>query len=111
MVITMITVGMVQMAAHQVVDVVAVWNGFMTAARPMHVTRIVPAAPVFRRAAIGIRRRYLNEMFVNVAVVRVMQVSVVQIVDVVAVLYCGMSAIGPVYVRMIGVMWFVAGCH
>ena len=42
MVVAVITVGMMQMPVDQVIDVVAVWHRFMTAARAVDMRCVVP---------------------------------------------------------------------
>jgi hypothetical protein len=50
----MIAMRVMQMAIHQVADMVAVGHGLMTATRAMHVAFFVAPAVVVRRAAIGV---------------------------------------------------------
>lgn len=100
----MVSVRMMQMPIDEIVDVIAVRHRVVPASRPVHVPRLVPATTVLRRAAVGIALRHLDHVLVDVILVRVMQMTVVQIVDVIAVPHGGVSAAGPVLVRVIGVV-------
>ena len=93
---------MVQVPADEVVDVVAVRNLFVTAAGLMHVRDLMLAAGVLGRAVRRIGRADLQDMLVDVVAVRVMQMPVVQVVEVVAVLDRRVPAIGSV---LVGVVW------
>ncbi len=54
MIVAMITMGVVEVAIHQVVDVIAVRHHLMAAARAMYMIWRVPRAVMIRRATIGI---------------------------------------------------------
>jgi hypothetical protein len=98
----MLAVGVVEVIADQVVDVIAVRHGLMTAALAVRVIGGVAAAVVLLRAAIGARVVDLEDVLVDVTVVRMVQVTVVQVVDVIAVLDAGMAAARAVAVWVIG---------
>jgi hypothetical protein len=72
----------VQVAQHQVVDVVAVRHRVVAARRAVDVLGGVAGARVGRRAFVGIRRRHFDGSLVDVAVVIAVQVTVVQVVGV-----------------------------
>jgi hypothetical protein len=59
---------------------------------------------MLRRAAVGIARGNLDHMLIDMIAVGVMQVPVVNVVDVVAVAHGRMAAIGPVLMRVIGMV-------
>lgn len=101
-VIAMTIVRVVQVAVDQVADVVSVRNGFVTAARPVHVIGRMTAANVSRSAAVGILSGYFNGVMLDGATVfLVVQMSIVQIVDVVAVLDGGVAAAFTVVVVVV----------
>lgn len=54
MVIAMVSMGVVEMAIHEIVDMIAVRYGFVTAARPMHMPRLMARTSVIRRASVRI---------------------------------------------------------
>jgi hypothetical protein len=78
----MIAMRMVQVAVHQVVDMVAVRNLRMAAVWPVDVALFVPTAVVTGCAAVGIDRGYFQHALIHMIAVNVVQVSVVQIIDV-----------------------------
>jgi hypothetical protein len=92
MVVAMVAVGEVQVAIDEVADVVTVRDGLVSTSRSVDVALLVAAAFVIRRAARGVRRAYLDDMLVDVAVVHVVQVSIVKVVDVVAMTHGGVAA-------------------
>lgn len=105
----MAVVLVVQMTIHQIVDVVAVGNGFVTAARSMNVTRVVGRA-FMTVCAIGcVIGVYIQGMFVYVIAVDMMQVTVMQKIDVVAVLDGGVTTAGAVL--MVVIFVFLAFRH
>jgi len=107
----MIAMWMMEVTVDQIVDVIAMRYGFVSATWPMHMTGLMPTALVIGRAAIRIGRGDLQTVLVHVVTVRVMQMAVVQIVDVIPVPDSRMAAGGAVLVIMMGVMRFVTGCH
>lgn len=98
-VVAMFAVLMMQAAIDDVVDVVAVWHGFVSAAFAVNVF----AAVVCCVAGIGVGVVYVQTVFVVMAVVFVVQMSVMQIVYMVAVFDGGVSAVFAVNVFMVGV--------
>jgi hypothetical protein len=87
----------VQPSSDEVIDVIAVRNRLVTAAVAMAVRRVA----VDRVGMTG-RMRLIdaNGMLVDVVAMRVVHMSVVQVVDVIVVLDRGVPAIGAVLVRM-----------
>jgi hypothetical protein len=77
----------------------------------MDMPRLVTAAPVIRRAAIEIFRAHLDDVLIHVIAVRMMEMAIVQIVDVVAVANCCVAAARTVLVVVIRVMQEIAGAH
>lgn len=98
----MIAVRMVQMAIDQIVDVVAVRDGLMAATRTVPVRRLMAAAAMLRRAAVGIGGADLHDMLIDAAIMRVVQMAVVQIVDVALVANRNVPAARPVRMLMVG---------
>ena len=94
-------VNMVQVASNEIVSMAPVLNHFMLAAVLVKVAGIVCPAGVRGRADVRIRRRNGHRMLVNVALVRVMQVTFMQVVGVAFMEHGGVAAIGPVLVGMI----------
>jgi AcrR family transcriptional regulator len=96
-VVAVIFVGMVKPALDQVVGVIAVRNGLVSAVIPVGVRRIA-ADGVGVVAWMGLVDR--DHVFVDVLVVGMVQVAVVEVVDVIVVTDGGMAAARSVLVRM-----------
>jgi hypothetical protein len=110
-VVAVVAVRVMQVAVDQVVDVITVRHRLVPAAGAVLVARLVPFAAMLGRAAAGIAGRHLDHVLVDVVAVRMMQVTVVEIVDVIAMAHRAMPAIGPVLVRVIGVVRLRARGH
>lgn len=91
-VVAMVAVGEVQVAIDEVADVVAVGHDLVSASRSVDVAPLVAGADVIRSTPHGVRRAYFDDMLVDVAVVHVVQVSIVKVVNVVAVAHGGVAA-------------------
>jgi hypothetical protein len=85
-IIAMVAVHVVQVIAHEIVDVPGMRDAFMTACRTMHVSCVMPGAAVIGCALRSVRARGLDRVLVGVIVVRVMQVAVVQVIRVAVVI-------------------------
>lgn len=109
MVVAVVAVRMVQVAVDEIVDMIAMRHRFMAAPGSVHMARLVAAA--VSRALIRIGRVNFEPVFVYVIAVRVMQVAVMQIIDMVAMLDRGVTAIRPVLMVVMRVVWFVTGAH
>ena len=107
----MIAMRMVQVPVDQLVDVIPMRYRLMPATGAMDVTGLVPCALVVGRAAIRIALRHLDHVLVDVIAMRVMQVPVVKIVDVIAVAYGGVTAARAMLVRMVLMMGLIAVRH
>jgi hypothetical protein len=105
-IVAVTTVGMVEVAVDEIVDVVSMGHGIVPAAGPVGVARVVGAAGVGRGARAGVGAVHRDGALVDVPVVGVVQVAVVQVVDVVAVfhrLVAAARAVGVV-VGLVGLM-------
>lgn len=100
MVVAVIPVDVVQVAAHQIVHVVAVRDGFVAAVGPMDMTRVVAAAAVRRRACVRVGLRDGDHVLIDVTVVGVMQVTIMEVVNVTIMQDGLMAAIGAVNMVM-----------
>jgi hypothetical protein len=107
----MIAVGMMQVAIDEIIDVIAVRHGFMTVSRPMHVAGRMPAARMPRCAGIGVLRRHLDRVLIDVSGVHVMQMAVMKIIDMIAVLDRCMSAPGTMPMGVVVMMGQFAVGH
>lgn len=109
-IIAMVAVRVMQMPVDQVIGVVPVRHPLMAAPRPVVVARFMPGARVPGGAVGGIALVDGDHVFVDVALVRVVQMPVVEVVDVVTVLKGGVPARGAmdVAVTVVGVMRVVS---
>jgi hypothetical protein len=92
-IVAVFAVRMMEMSVHQVIGVIPMRHRLMTAVRPVSVCGFVRAAVVARGAVGRIRSAYRNCVVVDVAVVNMMQVSVMQIIGMAVVLDGGVAAI------------------
>ena len=80
-------------------------NCIVTAAGAVDMTGIVTAAAMIRSAAIGVVVGYVDHVFVDMIFMRVVEVTIVQVVNMAAVSHGGMPATRTVLVivcRMVG---------
>ena len=103
MIVAVVVVGMVEVVADQVVDVVAVRHRLVTASGAVGMPGFVSRTGkgVFRSAVLGVHAANLDCVLVDVVLVRVMQVAVVQVVHVVFVAHGLVPAVRTVLMRMV----------
>jgi hypothetical protein len=109
-VVAVVAVRVVKMAGYPIVHMLAVRYRFVATSGPVEMARLVPTAAVVRGAAVGVFARYLNHVLVDMAFVRMVKVTIMQIVGVAAVAYRRMSATRPMLMRMVGMGWGGASC-
>ena len=107
----MVAVRMMQVAINQIVHMVPMRYRFVTTCRPMLVTCVVTGATMLRSALVGIGRRDLDDMFIDMVALDVMEMPVVQIVDMAVMLDGCVSAIWAVDMRMMGMLGVGACSH
>lgn len=110
-IVAVVAVGMMQVSIDQIVDMISVGHRLVTAIRSMAVSRVMPAAAMLGRTAIRVCRTDLDDVLIDVIVVRVMQMAVVQVVDVTVVPDCDVAAALAMDVRMIGVNGMIVCGH
>ena len=101
MVVAVVSVRMVKVPVDEVVDVIAVPQLRMAAVWSVNVARSVPTAVVLRRASIRVLGRYLEDAFVNVVAVYVVQMPIVEVIDVIVMLDGEMTTSWSVLVLVI----------
>jgi hypothetical protein len=111
MVVTMVAMGMMQVSIDQIVGMVPVRYRFMTAARAVAMRRIMTATAVVRCAAIGIRGAYLDDMLVDVTIMRMMQMAIVQVIGVSLMPNRDVPATWSMDMGMIGVDRMIVRSH
>ncbi|HTV28034.1 MAG TPA: hypothetical protein VMF32_09650, partial [Xanthobacteraceae bacterium] len=80
------------MPVHEIVNMIAVRHGLVSAVGAMGMVWLMTSTPVIRRADLRVRLRHLDHMLVHVVAMRMVQMPVMQIVDVIAVPHGGMAA-------------------
>ena len=102
MVVAVVTMGMVEAALDEVVDVIAVLHRLVSAARTVVVSILVGADTCGSGAAIRVVRSHLKGVFLDRPVgILMMEVTVVQEIEVVAVANRGVAAALAVLVVVI----------
>jgi hypothetical protein len=101
-------VGMVQLAVHQIIDVIPVRHRLMSTARPVRVPlRVASGAS---RATVRMVLVNLDDVLVHVIFMRMMQMPVVKIVQMAMMLDRLMAAARPMLMGMIAVNCVVGTC-
>jgi hypothetical protein len=106
MIIAMAIMWVMQPSVHEVIDVVTVGHRFVSAVRPMRVS-----APGVGRAARGVGVADLNNMFVDMIPVHVMQMTIVEVVDMAMMAHRRVSTVRTMLVSVIGMMVLAAEGH
>jgi hypothetical protein len=102
----MISVGMMQPSAHEVIDMVAMGHSFVPAGRAMLVR-----ATRLRRALHGIGGIDWDHVLVNVIPVHVVKMAVMEIIDMAFMADRRMPTFGTVFMGMVGMVLLVTGSH
>ena len=106
----MIAVRVMKVAADVIIDVIAVRNRLVAGAVDM--ARVMTAAAMVGGAVVGVGAGDLDHVLVDVTLMGgVVQVTVVQIVGVVAVAHGEVPAARPVLVSVVRVVWCRTGGH
>jgi hypothetical protein len=107
-VVAVIAVRVVQMPADEIVDVIAVRNGLVPAVGSVDVAGLVLCAG---RTAVRVLLVDGDQMLVDVALVRVMQVAAMQIIRMPIVADGDVAAVGPVLMVVAGVDRVIGFSH
>jgi hypothetical protein len=106
-IVAVVAVRMVQVATHEVIDVVAVRHRFMAAVGPVTMCLLVSGAVMAGGAAGRIGTGDRQPVFLDVAAVLVVQMAVVQVIGVAVVVDGRVAAVRPVLM----VVAFVVSRH
>jgi hypothetical protein len=106
MIVAMAVMRMMQPPIHEVIDVIAMGYAFVSAARSMRVR-----APGVAGAARGIGIADLDDMFVDMVPMHVVQVAIMEVVHMTVVAHSRVSTVRAMLMRVIRVMLLVAGRH
>jgi hypothetical protein len=103
-IVAMVTVRMVQVPADKIVYVIAMRNRFMAAAWTMYMERVMLPTGMLRRASFRVGAGHRNDVLFDGSIVKlVMQMTVVQVIDVVVVFDRGMTTIFAMLMMVIHV--------
>src|SRR5438477_12629027 len=102
---------MVEMLGDAVVDVVAVRDCLVAAIGAVDMAGRMPAAAVIRGAPVGVVAGDINHVLVHMVVMRMVQVTIVQIIGVSGVSHGRVAATCSVLVSMVGMVRCGAGRH
>jgi hypothetical protein len=103
-VVAVIAVRVVQMAADTVVDMIAVRNRLMAASGAVDMTCVVAAAAMVGGAVVRVVARHFDHMLVDMSFVRMVEMTVMEIIDVPAVAHRRVAAARPMLVGMLGML-------
>ena len=103
MVVAMPAMRMMQMPGHEVIHMVAVRHRFVAAVGAVRVPGFMSIAFVAHGAIVRIHPAHANRVFIVVVIMMMVQVPVVQIIDVIFVLYPSVPASRSVDVDMVAI--------
>jgi hypothetical protein len=110
-IVAMVAMRMVKMAVDEIIDVIAVRHGLMSTPWAMHVPRLMTFATMIGRASVRVSRTHFDDMLVDVIAVRMVEMAIMQIIDVVAMANGCVTTAGAMLVIVIGMMRKIAGAH
>lgn len=100
-VVAVAVVRVMKVAVDQVVDVIAVWHGRVTAVIAMDMGRVMATAVVVGSAGSGVAVVHAEHVFVDVIAMHVMEMAVVEIIDMTIVFDREVAAVAPMFVIML----------
>jgi hypothetical protein len=101
-VVAVIAVRVVKMSGDPIVHMVAVRHRIVAASGPVDMTRVVPTAAMVGGAAVRVLAWHLDHVLVDMTFVRVVEVTIVQVIGVACVTHGGVSTARAVLMRMVG---------
>jgi hypothetical protein len=94
---------MMEPSVYEIIDMVPVWDAFVSAVRPMHMRTLG-----VQRAPRGIGVADLDDVFVDMVAVHVMQMTIVDIIDVAIMAHCCVPAVRTMLMSVIRMVRVVA---
>ena len=110
-IVTMVAMRMMEPTADKIVDVVAVRNRLVSATGTMDMAGFVAFVAILGRASDRVLSRHFNDVLIDAVPFWVVQMSVMQVVDVVAMPHCEVTAFRAMMMRMVGLGEMVMGSH
>ena len=111
MIVAMAGMRMMKTALDEKIDMIAMRHGLVAAPRPMRMARFVTGMCVFRSAMVRVDGAYFDDMFIHMIVMRMVEMTIMQIIDVVAMANRNMATPRSVLMRMIGMSGVVVLGH
>lgn len=109
-IVAMTVMRMVQTAVHQIADMVSMRDGLMSASGAMDMTVLMTEILICDgRTLIRVLVGYFDDMLVHMIFMRMVKMTVVKIVHVIAVAHRRMAATGSVNMRMVFMFRIRAG--
>src|SRR6185312_9321302 len=105
MIVAMVIMGVVKMASDQVIHMVSVRHGFVTAVGAVYMALRVTFTFMFRSTVLGIGLADVYDMLINMVAVRVMQMTIMKVADMVIVRDASVTAFRAVGMGMIFMLW------
>jgi hypothetical protein len=102
-IVAVITVRMVQPAVHEIVDMIAMRDDFMSASRP-----VLVGAASFGRATRWVFSVDRDDVLIDVIFMHVVKVALMQVVHMALVPDRGVPAVRPMFMSVVLMMLFVA---
>ncbi len=110
-IIAVVAVRMVQVPINQVIHMVTMGYRRMAAARSVLMIGGMTGTLVLWRTGVGVCRRDANHMFIDMIPVRMVQMTIMQVVNMSFMLNSDVPAVGSMLVVVVDVVGLIAGCH
>lgn len=101
MVIAVIAMLVMQATIDKIIDVIAMGHRFVPASRAMHMVRVVTGTGLSMIAAVGVGLADFDDMLIDMIAMRMMKMTVMQVVDMVAVTNGSVPAILAMLMRVV----------
>jgi hypothetical protein len=100
-IVAMLAMLMMQPAIDEIIHMVPMRHRLVSAAWAMDMPGFVPFMAVLRRAAVRVLGGHVNDMLLDLVAFLVVQMSIMQIIDMIAVLHPEVTAIRAMMMRML----------
>jgi hypothetical protein len=113
MIVAMVIMGIVKMAPDQIIHMVSVRHGFVTAVGAVYMALRVTFAFMSRSTVLRIGLTDVYDMLIDMVTVRVMQMTIVKVADMVIVGDASVTTFRAVGMGMIFMLWqdTIGICH
>jgi len=110
MIIAMVTVRVMQVPCHQVVDMIAVGYGGMTTVLTVNVSFFMATTVVLRSAIVRVGGTHFQDVLIDMVTMHMVEMTIMQVIGVAVVNDGNMTTIRPVLMAMTFV-GFAGFCH